>query len=311
MVSHRLIIPNAGIQPFELPGETLQLPAEMAHWKERISERIELNETSRSTPSELAYARALGIPDTQGKIPWAAYGDDGEPQKLGSACAWVYPCHLAVGMTDMVLQPIEDLHLTEAQSRELLALIAPYFEQDGLVLRYHSPLRWLAQGALFEDFEYVSLSRAQGRGIGAFLPAPGTHPKQLTVSRLQAQVQMLLYTHPFNAQRQSRGLPVVNSFWVDGAGVLQAMAKPSQRIQRLTCLQEAAGSAAAYSNAWQHLRLQLAQQTAQAFASAQELSVTWCGEKAAITLCVSKPNWKDRYAHLLLRKPLRNLRQQL
>jgi hypothetical protein len=236
MLFTQVIIPCAGIQAFEHAAAAFNPASLLGQWKEQTNERIELHEDALSMPYEIAYARALGIPSDEGKIPWAAY----ETETLNQPCAWVHPCRLDVGMTDMVMQPVDRLRLTDAESRELHALIAPYFEQDGIELRYHSASRWLALGAQFAEFECASLSRVQGRSINDFLPDPGEFPLQLKMSRLQAEVQMLLYTHPITEARLSRGLPAVNSFWVDGAGQLDVLPQAARSAKLDRRLEQAA-----------------------------------------------------------------------
>ncbi len=291
----QLIIPSAGLQPFESPASAFN-PAELlAAWKEEAGGRIELHEEALSMPYEMAYARALEIPSDEGMIPWAAL----ETETLVKACAWLRPCRLDVGMTDMVLQPTSALRLTDVESRELHALIAPYFEQDGIELRYHSALRWLAVGDQFAEFECASLARVQGRSINAFLPDPGEFPLQLKFSRLQAEMQMLLYTHPITEARLARGLPAVNSFWVDGAGVLEAMPSPNGRVSLDMRLQDAAHSESAYRSVWAALLTESQQAASQALARGDTYALTLCGEKSAITVWAEKPGWKHKISSLL------------
>lgn len=301
-----LIIPSAGLQAFEQTAAFN--PAEkLVYWRENTADRVELHEDSLSMPHEIAYARAVGLPCDEGLIPWAAY----KTQTTGQPCAWVHPCRLEVGMTDMVLQPTDRLQLTDAESRELHALIAPYFEQDGMTLRYHSASKWLALGDQFAKFECASLARVQGRSINEFLPDLGEFPLQLKMSRLQAEVQMLLYTHPLSEARLARSLPAVNSFWVDGAGGLEALPAPQAHIQLDMRLAGAAHSQAAYNSAWAQLLSDAQQQAAQALASGAAFCITFCGEKSAITLRPGKPSWRQKISSLLARKPLQNVREAL
>ncbi|MBS7807135.1 phosphoglycerate mutase [Variovorax sp. PCZ-1] len=291
----QIIVPAASLQPFENESTAFNVSAMLPNWGEM--QRLELHEDSLCMPFEMAYARALGMPSDEGKMPWAAF----ETQALGAPCAWVHPCHLDVGMTDMVMQPVDRLRLTDAESRELHALIAPYFEQDGITLKYHSAARWLAIGSQFADFECASLSRVQGRSINDFLPDAGEFPQQLKISRLQAEMQMLLYTHPISEARQARGLPTVNSFWVDGAGVLEALPEQTSDVRLELRLQEAQHSESAYLSAWRSL-------TAEWAKIEQATTITLCGELAAITLEPQKPGFLQQFISKFSRLPARNLR---
>jgi hypothetical protein len=308
LASH-IIYPTAGLQPFEKGSQAFLLePARWRpYWQEEADARIELHDDSPSLPHEIAYARALGLPSDEGRIPWAAF----ESQTLSQPCAWVHPCHLDVGMTDMVMQPTHLLHLSDQESRELHALIAPYFEQDGITLRYYSATRWLAHAAQFADFECTSLARVQGRSINEFLPDPGEFAQQLELSRLQAEVQMLLYTHPLTEARQARGLPTVNSFWVDGAGALDALPAAPQQVRLDFCLQEALHDAKAYLQAWQSLVLSAEDLAAKALAQHQELRLTLCGERQAITYVARPGSWRQWITRFLTCPSSQNRRELL
>ena len=304
-----IIVPAAGLQPFENTANAFDLALLGGSWKE--TERLELHEDSLCMPCEMAYARALGLPSDEGKTPWAAF----ETQTLKQPCAWLHPCHLDVGMTDMVMQPTDRLQLTDAESRELHALIAPYFEQDGITLKYHSATRWLAFGSQFADFKCASLSRVQGRSINDFLPDAGEFPQALKLSRLQAEVQMLLYTHPISEARIARGLPTVNSFWVDGAGTLDAMPVSSGTVRLDLCLAEAAHDAHAYLKTWQSLILSAEELAAKALANQETLHLIFCGERTAVTLQPKNSSFKQQFlsifSPLLRHRPATNLRGAL
>ena len=41
------------------------------------------------------------------------------------------------------------------------------------------------------------------------------------------EAQMILHTHPVNAEREARGMPAVNSVWLWGGGTLPAITPPS------------------------------------------------------------------------------------
>lgn len=298
MLSTHIIVPAAGLQPFESESNAFNASALLLNWKE--SARIELHEDSLALPWEMAFADALGIPSDEGMMPWAAF----DTQTLNQPCAWVHPCHLDVGMTDMVMQPTDRLRLSDAESRELHTLIAPYFEQDGITLKYHSATRWLALGEQFGDYESASLARVQGRSINDFLPDAGEFPQALKLSRLQAEVQMLLYTHPISEARQSRGLPAVNSFWLDGAGQLDAMPASAAPVKLELRLRDAMHSETAYAAAWRSLCDEWAQLDART-------TITLCGEKAAITLQQQKSSFFTKFLSKIGRSTIQNMREVL
>ena len=189
------------------------------------------NAESLSPPHERALAHALGLAseDTpDGLIPWAA-GDAAVALQAGSdkAWAWITPCHWAMGHLHATLSDPAALALREDESRALLAIMQPYFETDGITLHYLAPERWLAEGELFRNLPTASLDRVLARNVDAWLP--DSRPAA-PLRRLQNEMQMLLYTHPFNDVRGSRGQMPVNSFWMSGTGaVLSCRPQPGPR----------------------------------------------------------------------------------
>ncbi len=67
--------------------------------------------------------------------------------------------------TNITLHDPAHLGLDEAASRELLAIVAPWFAEDGITLHYDQPTRWLASSPLFATLATASLERVQGRDV--------------------------------------------------------------------------------------------------------------------------------------------------
>ncbi len=196
-------------------------------------------ETSFSAPHERALALALGLPAEDGRIPWAAWHrhQQGQPTD-GQAWAFVTPCQWHVSTDHITLRDPDGLALDEAASRALLAIVAPWFADDGVTLHYDQPTRWLASGALFANLTTASLERVLLRDVRPWMPDART---ARTLHRLHSEMQMLLYTHAFNDERAARGLPVVNSFWVHGTGPLPTPAPTPATVPTVaTALRDAA-----------------------------------------------------------------------
>ena len=177
------------------------------------------SEHSLSTPHERALAQALDLAppgECDGLLPWAALdaAHSTLESRAGHGWAWVTPCHWAMGREHATLSDPAALGLSEPESRSLLAAMAPYFETDGIRLHFLRADCWLAEGDVFRDLQTASLDRVLGRDVDPWLV------KNKTVTRLQNEMQMLLYTHPLNdARSAARRLPV-NSFWLSGSGAL-------------------------------------------------------------------------------------------
>ncbi len=238
--------------------------------------------TSWSPPHERALARALGLDDRDGHIPWAAWQAAQAGDPAGTACAWISPASWQVARDHIRMGDPEALQLTPEQANTLLHAMRPFFEEDGITLAQDSPTRWLARGEVFRSLASASLDRVAGRDIGPWMP-PAT--QATTVRRLQNEMQMLLYTHPLADERQAHGLPAVNSFWVHGAGALPPGWRPpatepplSPRSLVRPALQ---GDWQGWRQAWQALDADECRQLLARLDQGQPVTLTLCGERAA------------------------------
>ncbi|WHZ12476.1 MAG: Regulatory protein, RpfE type [Burkholderiaceae bacterium] len=260
---------------------------------------------SLTPPHERVLAKALGLSAPDGCVPWAAHeaagagldeagginaGMDADPDAQGTlgapsdAWAWITPCHWQVHGADLMMANPRALALRPDESQALLAAMRPFFEEDGIALRYAAPDRWLARGEPLRDLRAASLDRVVGREIGRWLPAA---PEAAPLRRLQNEMQMLLYTHPVNDERSALALAPVNSFWVSGAGALPALWQPPQHDapRVIDALKDAAleDDAAAWADAWRALDAGELAAAERALHGGEPVQITLCGEADAWT----------------------------
>lgn len=177
---------------------------------------------SLSPPHERALATALGLPLHDGRTPWAALQAQNAgltPSRSDAGWGFVTLCHWQVNTNHMVMSPLPLPDLSATQSDEMLAAMRPYFEADGIALHPDQTGRYLAQAPILADIDSASLDRVVGHNLEHWMPSAAQAGPLL---RLQNEMQMLLYTHPVNAARESQGLLPVNSFWLSGTGALLA-----------------------------------------------------------------------------------------
>jgi hypothetical protein len=179
-----------------------------------------------NTPQEWACAHSLGwlSPDatdkcSDGLVPFAAHAayEKGLSAAPNHGWAWLSWCHWQVGTDSVVLLPTEQLQLDALADQKLFDLVAPYFAEEGVVLHQDRPGHWLAHASCFVDMPTASLQRMTNRSIHSWLVGGSlidNHAKLLR--RLQNEVQMLLYNHEINLNRNL----TVNSFWLHGTGRL-------------------------------------------------------------------------------------------
>lgn len=260
-------------------------------------------ESDFTPPHERALARHLGLTAPgDGALPWAAWSQHAQTLGAdeGAAWAWVTPCRWQVGADQVMLADPATLGLDEAASREALAIVAPWFAEDGIALSYASPTRWLARSPVFEGLATASLDRVVQRDVRAWMPDAD---RARLLHRLHSEMQMLLYTHPFNDARAERGLPPVNAFWVHGAGRLPEHVPPAAPVPQMpTDLRDAAlhEDWRAWAQAWRALDAGPVAVLADRAAAGGAVRLTLCGERSAMA-------WENRPLGLVerLRRRLR------
>lgn len=220
-----------------------------------------------------------------GLIPWAALAAKPLPE-LPKDAAWglITPCHWAVHADHVAMHDPRSLRLEAAESQALLAAMAPYFLEDGLVLYDWKPDTWLVCGEVLRNLPTASLDRVRGQAVDAWLPRTAA---ARVVRRLQNEMQMLLYTHAINDARSARGVPVVNSFWLSGTGDLLGNEPMQDGSTVHDGLQAAARNddAHAWTQAWQALDRGPIAEFAKALRQGADSqpALTLCSERSART----------------------------
>jgi hypothetical protein len=201
----------------------------------RLLQRHEGDEFSYSPPHEHALAQALGWQGADGCLPFAARQAAADGLTVGTrAWGWVTPAHWRLGAEHVSLADPASVPLDEADSRALFEAVRELFTSAGYALEWGHPQRWYAAHESLAQLPTAALDRVAGRNVDHWLLGaardhiePTVDRTRRNIRRLQSEVQMLLHEHPVNAARQARGLLPVNSFWLSGCGVAQAVAAAS------------------------------------------------------------------------------------
>ena len=202
--------------------QTLGTMPELPHLRALLNtldevDRVTGDEYALNMPHERLLARAWGWPEADGLVPWSAWwaAQDGVTLAGGQAWALLSPGHWLMGRDHLTLLDPATLGLSDDESRALMEVVRPLFEEDGWKLQWGTAQRWYAAHPSLEGLPTASLDRVIGRNPDLWLT---DHPQARMVRRLQSEVQMLLYTHPLNEAREGAGLATVNSFWLSGCG---------------------------------------------------------------------------------------------
>lgn len=242
-------------------------------------------EDSLNPPHEHVLAACRGWTVDDGRLPlaaWSARADGLAPAVDGPGWGLLTPTHWQVGSEQIVLLDPAQLHLAEDESRALLKALSALFEPEGWALHWGAPLRWYATHESLRGLATASLDRAIGRPIDRWLP---DRQAGRMLRRLQSETQMLLHTHPINAERESRGELPVNSFWLSGTGPTPSDGGVSvdreplvdARLRDPWLAEDWAG----WVEAWHTLDAQRFVDLQARAARGEALSLTLCGERAA------------------------------
>jgi hypothetical protein len=254
---------------------------------------------SLSTPHERAQARSLGLPTTDGQIPWAALAASQHPELRGQAAGWAFIslCHWQVHSHHIAMTQWPMDAISQADDEALRTAMQPYFSEDGITLYPDQPGRWLAQGDVLADLATASAERVVGRDIKPWMPGS---EQARPLRRLQNEMQMLLYTHPVNDARITAGLRTINSFWLHGTGNLppafSADGSTTVRVCEELRPSALAQNWAGWIQAWQALDAGPLRDLHQAWQNGQNVQLTLCGERQAqIWQPMPQTTWQARW----------------
>ncbi|MDP3191599.1 phosphoglycerate mutase [Rhodoferax sp.] len=272
------------------------------------------DELSWSPPHERALARSLGLPVTDGLLPWAALEAQKRPElaQLRGAWAFVSLCHWQATTHEVTMRQLPMHELSATESDGLLAAMQPFFAQDGITLHPFEAGRWLAHGAVFDGLPSASPDRVLGRNLSPWMP---TASQASGLIRLMSEMQMLFYTHPLNDARERRGALAVNAIWFSGSGTLpdRHPAPASAQPVMAPTLRQAAlqDNWAGWASAWQQLDVTHIRQLLDAQRLGDAVQLTLCGERHAQSWVSQPPSLKQKFRQLFSAPPVQGTLEKL
>jgi hypothetical protein len=135
-----------------------------------------------------------------------------------------------------------------------------------------------------------------------------TNPRSRLIRRLQNEVQMLLYPHALNDEREARGALTVNSFWLSGCGKFQAADTTRVQVDDALRAPLLAEDWAGWAEAWRALDAGPLAALEQRAAQGTVVALTLCGERNAQRFASATPSmwqrlsrrWKAPAPHVML-----------
>lgn len=132
-------------------------------------------------------------------------------------CLRADPVHLQVDAGGLILFDASTFPFSKEESQALSDCVATFLSENGWHLNANHPRRWYLCGGNSQQLTTLPLSLVRGKSVGELLPHGQDASEWL--SRCN-EIQMLMASHPVNRQRAARGLPLVNSLWIWGGGML-------------------------------------------------------------------------------------------
>ena len=194
---------------------------------ERLLERADRLGSPLATAALEAPLAFFGLTLREGtQPPWAALALAGEANGQQAGC-WlrIDPVHLRPDMAQLLLFAPPDFSLTGAEATALAATVSSCLEEWGELTMPH-PTRWYLKLKDSTPLATVPVERVAGRDTQGRLPEGEAGRAWRT--RIN-EIQMLLFEHPVNQQREQQGLPAINSIWPWGWGQTPRVAEPRYR----------------------------------------------------------------------------------
>ena len=248
--------------------------------------RDEADPFAPSPPHERALAAAWGWQAghvAKGTLPFAARAAAADGIEVRDL-AWglITPVHWHVGRDHVTLVDPQALALTEAESRAAFEAVRELFESVGFTLAWGAPLRWYAAHQSLADLPCASLDRVIGRNVERWMRVEaGAPPGARLIRRLQSEVQLLLYAHALNTEREAREALTINSFWLSGCGSFQPCDEALVQVDDTLRDALLADDWPAWADAWRALDAGSLARLREAVTQGQPACLTLCGERSA------------------------------
>ena len=133
---------------------------------------------------------------------------------LGAGC-WLRadPVHLRLQRDQMLLLPAMEISADEA--KQMCASLNEHFAEQGMEFLAPHPQRWYLRLDRLPRIHTKPLSQVIGGDVRGALP---TGDEAARWHQVFNEIQMLLFSHPLNESRETRGVLTINSLWLWGGG---------------------------------------------------------------------------------------------
>ena len=161
--------------------------------------------------------------EAQPDYPLAALASDVDNSPSVAYYLQADPVHLVMQRDAFSLSDPSTLVITQAELQTLCAVLNQHFMSDGLIFEVTNKTLLLRLASV-PKISTTLPEKVVGRNVYVYLPQ-GADASYW--NKVVNEIQMLLHEHPLNQQREMAGLPVINSLWLSGGGLLPIATKSS------------------------------------------------------------------------------------
>jgi hypothetical protein len=187
---------------------------------------------SRALPHEIWLAERFGLAermhvDNSPPVADPAMQSHGVQADAGY---WfiLHPVHIHIARDHLVLTDVNQLALSDMESRLLFEEALPLVKEAGLEARYGDPHTWFLRADAWSGLHTATPDAAGGHNIDIWMPKG---EGERAWRKLQNEIQMQWHTHAVNAAREAAGKQLVNSLWLWGGSSLGGAPAASARQQ--------------------------------------------------------------------------------
>jgi len=126
------------------------------------------------------------------------------------------PVHLRIDRDRLTVLGVPFFQISQDEANAFVAALNALFAEDGFTFLAATPTRWYLRLPSDPRLNFTALDVALGGNMHDFLPQGENALKFHAVIN---EIQMALYGHTVNDERDALGLPMINSVWLWGGGV--------------------------------------------------------------------------------------------
>lgn len=190
-------------------------------------------------PLDICLARIFGISAASakdvagggGEVPLAAIsllaeGVSGDMQQQRPWVMFAEPVHLSLQRDSFSLDWPLSQRISHEEAQGLINDLNRHFHEDGLQFVIGGSGRWYLLLHAPPEIHTCLPEVAAGRLIDDYKLQGAGAPRW---QRILNEIQMLLFVHPVNQQREERGEPPINSLWLHSVGRLPVVGAGADR----------------------------------------------------------------------------------